>query len=143
MVNDFALSEEKQPWTQGFQNILYAIGILAVAVPEGLPLALTISLAFCSGKLSTQNNLVKSLASCETMGSATTICTDKTGTLTANRMTVRGANVAGEGCDPNGAGQGIGSSLKNDCRVSPQVKELLGNLIGVCTMDESGFSFED
>ena len=75
--------------------IVQAITILAVAVPEGLPLAVTLSLAFSSSKMSLDNNLVKTLKACETMGSATTICSDKTGTLTANRMTVRGAVVCG------------------------------------------------
>ena len=71
------------------------ITILAVAVPEGLPLAVTLSLAFSSQQMMADNNLVKMLKACETMGSATTICSDKTGTLTANRMTVRGACAAG------------------------------------------------
>ena len=60
--------------------IVQAITILAVAVPEGLPLAVTLSLAFRSSKMSLDNNLVKTLKACETMGSATTICSDKTGT---------------------------------------------------------------
>jgi Ca2+ transporting ATPase len=63
----FALAEETKFLIQAFENIFYAIGILAVAVPEGLPLALTITLAFCFSKLSTQNNLVKSLSSWEIM----------------------------------------------------------------------------
>lgn len=56
--------------------------IVVVAVPEGLPLAVTIALAFSVGKMKEENNLVKELASCEIMGSATNICSDKTGTLT-------------------------------------------------------------
>ena len=73
------------------EYLITAITILVVAVPEGLPLAVTLSLAFSSFQMSNENNLVKHLDACETMGSATTICTDKTGTLTANRMTVRAA----------------------------------------------------
>jgi len=60
-----------------------------VAVPEGLPLAVTISLAYSTMKMLADNNLIRVLAACETMGNATTICSDKTGTLTQNRMTVR------------------------------------------------------
>jgi len=66
-----------------------AVTVLAVAVPEGLPLAVTLSLAFSSNKMMKEQNLVKQLAACETMGCATTICTDKTGTLTTNKMTAR------------------------------------------------------
>jgi len=67
---------------------IIGITVLVVAVPEGLPLAVTISLAFSVKKMMKDNNLVRHLDACETMGSATAICSDKTGTLTTNRMTV-------------------------------------------------------
>jgi Ca2+ transporting ATPase len=60
--------------------LITAITVLAVAVPEGLPLAVTLSLAYSSNKMMKEQNLVKHLDACETMGCATTICTDKTGT---------------------------------------------------------------
>lgn len=69
---------------------IQAITILVVAVPEGLPMAVTLTLAFASTRMSSENNLVRVLSSCETMGSATCICTDKTGTLTTNNMSVVG-----------------------------------------------------
>ncbi|XAR68483.1 Calcium-transporting ATPase [Bertholletia excelsa] len=65
-----------------------AVTIIVVAVPEGLPLAVTLSLAFAMKKLMSDRALVRHLAACETMGSATCICTDKTGTLTTNHMVV-------------------------------------------------------
>ncbi|TVU20014.1 hypothetical protein EJB05_36200, partial [Eragrostis curvula] len=65
-----------------------AVTIIVVAVPEGLPLAVTLSLAFAMKKLMNDKALVRHLAACETMGSASCICTDKTGTLTTNHMIV-------------------------------------------------------
>lgn len=59
---------------------------MVVAIPEGLPLAVTLSLAYSVGKMTKDNNLVRKLAACETMGGANFICTDKTGTLTRNEM---------------------------------------------------------
>jgi len=81
------------PWMKNHLSeflsfLIVAITILVVAIPEGLPLAVTLSLAFSVRKMQNENNLVKHLDACETMGSATTICSDKTGTLTKNRMTV-------------------------------------------------------
>jgi Ca2+ transporting ATPase len=67
---------------------IVAVSIVVIAVPEGLPLAVTISLAYSVGKMKDENNLVRFLAACETMGGANNICTDKTGTLTKNLMTV-------------------------------------------------------
>ena len=74
---------------QKFMGILItAITIIVVAVPEGLPLAVTLALSFATKKMTKENNLVRHLQSCETMGNATVICSDKTGTLTENVMTV-------------------------------------------------------
>ena len=68
--------------------LIASITIVVVAVPEGLPMAVTLALAFATNRMLKDNNLVRVLASCETMGRVTSICSDKTGTLTENRMTV-------------------------------------------------------
>ncbi|KAI9727526.1 MAG: hypothetical protein M1828_006468 [Chrysothrix sp. TS-e1954] len=74
---------------QQFLNIFVtAVSVIVVAVPEGLPLAVTLALAFATTRMLKDNNLVRLLRSCETMGGATTVCSDKTGTLTQNSMTV-------------------------------------------------------
>jgi len=67
-----------------------------VAVPEGLPLAVTLALAYSVSKMMHDNNLVRHIDACETMGNATAICSDKTGTLTTNRMTVVQSYICGK-----------------------------------------------
>ncbi|KAL8973230.1 MAG: hypothetical protein Q9183_000083 [Haloplaca sp. 2 TL-2023] len=72
---------------QQFLNVfIVAVTIVVVAVPEGLPLAVTLALAFATTRMLKDNNLVRLLRACETMGNATTVCSDKTGTLTQNKM---------------------------------------------------------
>lgn len=68
--------------------LIVAITVIVVAVPEGLPLAVTLALAFATTRLLKEKNLVRILRACETMGNATSICSDKTGTLTTNQMTI-------------------------------------------------------
>lgn len=79
--------------------VIVSITIIVVAVPEGLPLAVTLSLAFATKKMTKENNLVRHLQSCETMGNATVVCTDKTGTLTENVMTVVGGSLGPGGVE--------------------------------------------
>ncbi len=74
--------------SQFLDILIVAITIIVVAVPEGLPVAVTLALSFATKKMLKENNLVRHLRACETMGNATTICSDKTGTLTQNKMTV-------------------------------------------------------
>ncbi|CAJ1050462.1 plasma membrane calcium-transporting ATPase 2 isoform X4 [Xyrichtys novacula] len=93
-IDNFVM--QKRPWLPECTPIyiqyfvkffIIGVTVLVVAVPEGLPLAVTISLAYSVKKMMKDNNLVRHLDACETMGNATAICSDKTGTLTTNRMT--------------------------------------------------------
>ncbi|MBR1665766.1 MAG: calcium-translocating P-type ATPase, PMCA-type [Bacteroidaceae bacterium] len=70
------------------QSLMLAVTLIVVAVPEGLPMAVTLSLAYSMRRMLKTNNLVRRMHACETMGAATVICTDKTGTLTQNQMRV-------------------------------------------------------
>ncbi|CAH2069667.1 unnamed protein product [Thlaspi arvense] len=79
--------------------ITVAVTIVVVAVPEGLPLAVTLTLAYSMRKMMADKALVRRLSACETMGSATTICSDKTGTLTLNQMTLVESYAGGKKTD--------------------------------------------
>lgn len=74
--------------TYGLNTIMIAVTLIVVAVPEGLPMSVTLSLAFSMRKLMKENTLPRTMHSCETMGATSVICTDKTGTLTQNKMQV-------------------------------------------------------
>ena len=92
-------------FSHALDAFIIGVTIVVVAVPEGLPLAVTIALAYSTKKMLKDKNLIRHLAACETMGNATNICSDKTGTLTENRMTVvKGifANVLQEETSPEG-----------------------------------------
>lgn len=90
-IADFMLTEPYTTMTfiaYCLQTIMIAVTLIVVAVPEGLPMAVTLSLAYSMRRMLKTNNLVRKMHACETMGAVTVICTDKTGTLTQNRMTV-------------------------------------------------------
>jgi Ca2+-transporting ATPase len=113
---------------QEFLDILIvAITVIVVAVPEGLPLAVTLALAFATTRMLKENNLVRVLRACETMGNATTICSDKTGTLTQNKMTVVAGTVgperfASSQSDEKAGGIPFATMFQ---KLSTEIKELL------------------
>lgn len=113
------------------QIFIVAVTIVVVAVPEGLPLAVTLALAFATTRMIKDNNLVRFLKACETMGNATTICSDKTGTLTENKMTAVAATLGttsrfGDKAPVASSGQsGDVSASEFVSTLSPSVKDIL------------------
>jgi Ca2+-transporting ATPase len=102
-----ALNNEFSDWSSSdaltiLNYFATAVTIIVVAVPEGLPLAVTLSLAFAMKKLMEERALVRHLSACETMGSASCICTDKTGTLTTNHMVVDKVWISEKSIDVKG-----------------------------------------
>ena len=85
-------------WSEAITSVILGITILVVAIPEGLPLALTLSMAYSIIRMKKENIFVRHLKGCEVMGAATNILSDKTGTLTQNRMTVTQSYFLGEDC---------------------------------------------
>ncbi|KAL3825633.1 hypothetical protein ACJIZ3_021662 [Penstemon smallii] len=122
----------------GFVQIFtVAVTIVVVAVPEGLPLAVTLTLAYSMRKMMADKALVRRLSACETMGSATTICSDKTGTLTLNQMTVVEVYACGGKLD----------SPENKSLLPPRVLSLLSegiaqNTTGSVFVPEGGGALE-
>ncbi|XP_059360003.1 plasma membrane calcium-transporting ATPase 3a isoform X2 [Carassius carassius] len=100
---------------------IIGVTVLVVAVPEGLPLAVTISLAYSVKKMMKDNNLVRHLDACETMGNATAICSDKTGTLTTNRMTVVQIYI----------GDQLFRNIPRPDQINPKTLELITSAIAV------------
>lgn len=137
-IKGFIIDDEKDYYKKIIEYLINAITVLAVAVPEGLPLAVTLSLAFSSNKMMSEQNLVKNLDSCETMGCATTICTDKTGTLTANKMMVRAMHINGTDYTCNDAGLEFGDFVLSASNVPNKTTlELVAQVVAIDTMNES------
>ncbi|XP_049389712.1 calcium-transporting ATPase 1 [Solanum stenotomum] len=116
-----------------------AVTIVVVAVPEGLPLAVTLSLAFAMKKMMSDKALVRHLAACETMGSATTICSDKTGTLTTNHMTVVKACICGKIIETESSkdGSNICSEVSNSA-LKILIQSIFNNTGGEIVKNEDG-----
>src|SRR5579883_2367309 len=94
------------------QYFVYMVIIIVVAVPEGLPMSVTVSLALAMQKMTRANSLVRQLVACETVGSATVICSDKTGTLTQNRMRLERLFADGKTVDRPAVDKGVGGRFK-------------------------------
>ncbi len=117
------------------EAFIVAVSIIVVAVPEGLPLAVTIALAYSVGKMKEENNLVRFLQACETMGGADNICSDKTGTLTKNRMTVtrmfvqqRTVDKITQGFINDNIGEMFSAGVSLNSSANPKIVEKDGNV---------------
>jgi len=111
--------------------LIVSVTIIVVAVPEGLPLAITLSLAFATTQMVKMNNLVRILKSCETMGNATTVCSDKTGTLTQNKMTVVTGTFGEDNFDDKNPGAAHNRSHDFASRLSKDQNRLLIESIAI------------
>lgn len=108
------------------KTLMIAVSLIVVAVPEGLPMAVTLSLAYSMSRMLKTNNLVRKMHACETMGATTVICTDKTGTLTQNQMQVYKTNFFGNPSDVVIA-EGIAVNSTAQLDMSGDKPEVLGN----------------
>ena len=108
------------------KTLMVAVTLIVVAVPEGLPMAVTLSLAYSMSRMLKTNNLVRKMHACETMGATTVICTDKTGTLTQNQMQVYKADFFG---DPSNEVlyEGIAVNSTAQLDLSGEKPQVLGN----------------
>jgi Ca2+ transporting ATPase len=125
-IDEFLI--KKNAWSNTYIKyiisfLIQGVTVIVVAVPEGLPLAVTLALAYAVRQMTTDNNLVRHLDACETMGNATTICSDKTGTLTTNRMTV----VQGY------FGKDLVKKINADLNIAKNLKQLINESIAINT----------
>jgi Ca2+-transporting ATPase len=127
MINDGA---DSAAWSlllsHTLKTLMVAVTLIVVAVPEGLPMAVTLSLAYSMSRMLKTNNLVRKMHACETMGAATVICTDKTGTLTQNQMQVYKTNIYGEPSDEI-LYEGLAVNSTAQLSISNNKIEVLGN----------------
>lgn len=123
---DATAADWSQLMSHTLGTLMVAVTLIVVAVPEGLPMAVTLSLAYSMSRMLKTNNLVRRMHACETMGAATVICTDKTGTLTRNQMRVHGTVFFGSPSDEViNEGIAVNSTARLD--MSGDTPEVIGN----------------
>ncbi|WP_440946716.1 cation-translocating P-type ATPase [Methanosarcina sp. T3] len=120
-------------------SLIFAIGIIVANVPEGLLPTVTLALSLASRRMATRNALIKQLESVETLGSTTVICTDKTGTLTQNRMAVHSLILGFESLEPEkssspqeGSGSGVKGVTENPGWAPEKIPPVFIRVAGLC-----------
>ncbi|MDO5027999.1 MAG: cation-translocating P-type ATPase [Bacillota bacterium] len=117
------------------ETLLISISLAVAAIPEGLPAIVTIVLSLGMGRMADKNAIVKKLLAVETLGTTTVICSDKTGTLTQNQMTVTKAYVNGQVIEVSGTGyEPVGNFSLEGSEVNPEDFEELKLLMGISTL---------
>ena len=109
------------------QTFMIAVTLVVVTVPEGLPMAVTLSLAYSMRRMLKTHNLVRKMHACETMGATTVICTDKTGTLTQNQMRVDEIKIYGKGVPEEIIYEGMAVNSTASIDFSEEKPQVLGN----------------
>lgn len=123
------------------EMFIWGISIAVAAIPEALPVIVTASLAIGASKMAKRNAVLKNLVSAETLGSATVICSDKTGTLTEGKMSVRKGYVYDTFLDvTSGLNKGIGHKEIGSMSESSSALSLLAKLVGLCNDSKIGYS---
>jgi magnesium-transporting ATPase (P-type) len=132
-TNNKLINPVSEIYGQIIDIIILCVSIIVVAIPEGLPLAVTLSLAFSIKKMMDKNNLVRKMHACETMGGANYICTDKTGTLTKNEMSVfkiltgKGEKELAQNMEVTNVGKLDDDNNKNDKQIREDYKTIFSN----------------
>ncbi|KAF2263679.1 calcium-translocating P-type ATPase [Lojkania enalia] len=144
--SDLNASQKGQAFLQIF---IMSVTVVVVAVPEGLPLAVTLALAYATTRMLKDNNLVRVLKACETMGNATTVCSDKTGTLTENKMTVVASTIGQSasfrsivsecGTDEKTTTPTTSSGLSMNASISSLSLEVKSLLVAAITVNSTAF----
>jgi magnesium-transporting ATPase (P-type) len=112
------------------EMFLAAVGLAVAAIPEGLPAIMTITLAIGVQRMARRNAIIRRLPAVETLGSVTIICTDKTGTLTRNEMTVQSVATSRSSCEVTGSGYAPAGEFRLDgARLDPMERPLLAEMI--------------